>query len=177
MSIDHVVTDANNGEPFGRHSCAETNLYTKIDPDGRDVEIVIKRDTCTEKSVTSTILVSSTVNPDSKFSVYALEAAKAGDNGDKKPIKEGTYDAKTRTDRDPQRFELQDVDGYKSIQIHNGNGPKDVKGCFIVGAGRSKDKVSGNVDALGRINNIVKADGGSIQVRVEGASTRPWKEE
>lgn len=173
LSVDPVAINSNTGRNFGRYFYAANNPYRYIDPDGRDVEIVIQRDTYTNKSVTGTISVTSSTNPDSKFSGFTLEAARAGSKGDKNPIREGSYDAKVRADHEPQRIELNDVNGYSNIQIHTGNNPGDVKGCFAVGLDRGTDNVTSSKEAMGKINSIVKADGGKITVKVEGASTMP----
>lgn len=96
-----------------------------------------------------------------------MENANAGDNGDKPPIPEGTYKAFVRADHDPNRIELEDVPGYKNIQIHNGSYPQNFKGCIGVGTSGSTDFLTGTVYSLNQINEIINADGtGDITVIV-----------
>ena len=112
------------------------------------------------------ITVTSTQTSDT-YTGYTMENAHAGDNGDKGPIPDGTYDAFTRKDHSPNRLELKNVPGYQNIQIHNGNYPRDFKGCFGVGNTRKTDFIGGSQDALNSILNIVNEDGsGNISVNV-----------
>ncbi|WP_256381551.1 DUF5675 family protein [Sulfuricella sp. T08] len=103
----------------------------------------------------------------SSFSGYTMENAKAGDGGNKAPIPAGTYDASVRTDHNPNRVELKNVPGYQNIQIHNGNYPRNFKGCFGAGTSQSTDFLGGTVNAINQINNIINSDGtGDITVIV-----------
>lgn len=127
-------------------------------------------------SVSGTISVSSSISPIQTFNGYTMENAHAGDSGDKGPIPAGQYSASVRTDHDPNRVELQNVPGYKNIQIHNGSYPRNYKGCFGVGTSHGKDFLGGTVNALNQINNIINADGtGNIAVNVSSIpSIPPW---
>ena len=49
------------------------------------------------------------------------------------PTPAGTYPAFVRTDRDPDRVELRLVPNATNVQMHVGNVPEDVIGCFAVG--------------------------------------------
>ena len=173
LSEDPVLTDANSGASFNRYAYANNNPYRYVDPDGRDVTISIDRDTYSSKSVTSTISVSSTVKGAGSFSGFTLETATAGDKKNKDPIAAGTYETKMRTDHDPNRVELKNVDGFNNVQIHIGNTATDVKGCFAIGESRKDDSVGGSKGAMSSLLGIIKKDGGSVTVTVTGASTKP----
>jgi hypothetical protein len=161
-----------NPQLLNRYAYSLNNPYRYVDPDGREVTIIIQRDKYTKTSVTGTISVTSDIT-NSTFNGYTLENAHAGDNHDKSPIPPGTYDAFVRTDHTPNRVELEDVPGYENIQIHNGNKTRHVKGCFAVGTTRSDDRVNNSLDAVGQINQIIQKDGtGNINVNVTGASTQ-----
>jgi hypothetical protein len=96
-----------------------------------------------------------------------LENANAGDNHNKPPIPDGTYDAFIRGDHDPNRIELKGLKGYQNVQIHNGNYPRDFKGCIGVGTSDKTDFIGNSVNALNQILNIIAADGtGCIKVVV-----------
>ena len=165
-----------NPQKLNLYSYSLNNPYRYIDHDGREVTIIIQRDKYTKTSVTGTITATSDVT-NSTFKGYTLENTHAGDNQDKSPIPPGTYDAFMRTDHTPNRVELQDVDGYENIQIHNGNTARQVKGCFAVGTTRSKNHVNNSLDAMGQINNIIQKDGtDNIRVTVTGPSTQQKKE-
>jgi len=151
--------------PFGY---AKQNPLGYADPSGLDVTIVIGTRTYspTGNSVGGTISVTSD-QVQAAFSGYTMENAHAGDNGNKGPIPAGTYDAKVRTDHMPNRVELQNVPGYKNIQIHNGSYPRNFKGCFGAGTSHSTDFLGGTKNAMDQINNIIQLDGtGNITVIV-----------
>lgn len=123
-------------------------------------------------SVAGTIAVTSDQVP-TTFYGYTMENAHAGDKGNKPPIPAGTYDATIRTDHTPNRVELQEVPGYKNIQIHNGSYPRNYKGCFGAGTTHKTDFLGGTVNAVNKINNIIGADGsGNITVLLDQYSNR-----
>ena len=156
---------------LNRYAYANGSPLNFVDPLGLEVTITINRDKYTDKSVTGTITITSDVAGAGSYSGYTLETAAAGPKGDKDPIREGNYDAFTRTDHDPNRVELSDVPGYTNIQIHTGNTPNDVEGCFAVGKSRDTDRVNNSKDAMQEILKIIKNDGtGQIKVEVKGAS-------
>jgi RHS repeat-associated protein len=156
------------------YSYANGNPVSHIDPTGLDVSILIKRDAYTSESVVGTISVTSTVAGAGSFNGFTLETASAGPKGDKLPIPPGSYDAFIRADHSPNRVELQDVPGFRNVQIHNGNTADDVEGCFAVGTKRNPNKVLNSVAALNKILDIINRDGsGNITVQVSGPSTAP----
>jgi len=156
---------------------AFNNPLNWIDPLGRDVKIKIVRDTLTKNSITGTITVTSNRIPDT-FTGYTLENTRAGDNRDKDPIPTGTYSAYRRyryPELDP--IELENVPGFMNIQIHKGNRPGDVKGCFAVGTDRLKDWVSDSETALKKILKIVEKDiTGRITVEITVRDVNRWKD-
>jgi RHS repeat-associated protein len=102
------------------------------------------------------------------FMGYTMENANAGDNHNKPPIPDGTFDAFIRRDHDPNRVELTGVKGYNNIQIRNGNYPSDFKGCIGVGTSHKTDFIGDSRNALNQILNIIDADGtGCITVVVQ----------
>ena len=101
------------------------------------------------------------------------ECSCGSQNANKSPIPAGTYTAHRRTDHNPNRVELEGVAGYSNIQVHNGNAPSAVKGCFLAGTSRAIDWVNYSVSAMNSINNIISADGGNISVVVNGSPTAP----
>ncbi|MFA6011948.1 MAG: RHS repeat-associated core domain-containing protein [Desulfobacteraceae bacterium] len=125
----------------------------------------------TGKTLEGTIVVTSDVGP-YYFSGYTMENAKAGDKRNKPPIEGGIYEAFVRTDHNPIRVQLKFVPeppliDYIAIQIHNGSYPANYKGCFGVGTGHSTDFLSGTVNSINIITNIIKYDGtGNIKVIV-----------
>ncbi|MBI3778933.1 MAG: RHS domain-containing protein, partial [Gammaproteobacteria bacterium] len=150
----------------------KNNPLRYIDPSGLDVTIKIVRDTYTDSSVTGTIDVTSD-RVLGTFSGYTLENAYAGENGDKNPIPPGTYSAFVRRDHNPNRVELKNVPGFENVQIHVGNEPDDVEGCFAVGTKRSRDWVGPSTSAIKKILQIIQKDNtGNITVNVSGPSVR-----
>ncbi len=43
LSVDPVLTDSNTGSSFNRYNYANNNPYKYIDPDGRDVTVIVNR--------------------------------------------------------------------------------------------------------------------------------------
>jgi RHS repeat-associated protein len=166
-------------DPIGFASGVNFYSYTRnnpvryIDPAGLTVTIRINRDIYTPNSVTSTIEASSDLVTDT-FSGYALETTHAGSAGNKNPIPPGTYEAFVRTDHTPNRIELKKVPDFTYIQIHVGNAPSDVEGCFAVGKTRSVDFVGFSRAAMEAILDLIAKDAsGNIQVIVTGSATAP----
>ena len=142
-----------------------------IDPSGLDVTITIDRTGYTPNSISGTIHVTSTA-ASATFSGHTLEN-RSPPNANL-PVPPGTYPASVRTDHTPNRVELIGVPNATNIQIHPGNKPKDVIGCFAVGTSASTDFVGNSVNAMNTINNIISLDGsGSITVTINGSATGP----
>ena len=178
LSTDPVTAYSNSLGAFNRYWYANNNPYKFIDPDGREVFIVITRDTYTNNSVTSTISVTSD-RTDKSFSGFTLEDSRGGQNRNKDPILADTYASNVRTDgKKGWRIELEPKNNYKNVQIHVGNTATDVEGCFAAGTGRSEDKVSNSKKAISEIRSVVDSDGsGKITVVVQGRSTAPPTEQ
>lgn len=138
------------------------------------VNIYIKRIVYTDKSIISTIRVTST-KASKSFTGFALENSHAGNNHHKKPTRAGTYKAKTRTDGTKGwRIELIGVPGHTHIEIHVGNFPRDSHGCFVAGKTKGKNFVGHSAAAMREIKSIVEQDGtGNIMVHVTGNNTKP----
>jgi RHS repeat-associated protein len=146
---------------LNRYAYGLNNPYKYVDPDGKEVTIVILRENTTLKSILSSITVHSDQVKDS-FKGYVLEPVR-----EKGPVPSGEYSAFIREDRNPNRVELHDVPHNSNIQIHTGNNPSDSQGCFLVGESRSRDFVGNSVSAMTKINDIITKDGsGNIEVRV-----------
>jgi RHS repeat-associated protein len=173
-----VSADLTMGSPaspgtLNRYSYVLNNPYKYVDPDGREVKIAISRNVYSPNSITGTITVTSDVPGAGSFSGYTLETTHGGPNGKTDPIQPGTYEAFIHTYPEEKkrlnRVELKNVPHNRWIQIHEGNSPKDVVGCFAVGMTRDKDFVDGSKNALRSILSVIKNDGtGSISVTVDG---------
>jgi len=173
LSTDPVSFSDKSPFTFNRYVYGNNNPYKYTDPNGEEVNIVVERTTYTDKSVSGTISVTSTVS-DKSFSGHSLETTRGGDNGDKPPIAEGTYDAGVRTDHTPNRVELKGVEGRTNIQIHNANKPEQLKGCIAPGTTAAPNAVGNSKNAMNQINDVIKADGsGKITVEVRGSPEPP----
>jgi RHS repeat-associated protein len=150
-----------NRDPIGEdggtniYEYAGSNPISAADPSGLDTVIIIKRKDYTDDSIGGRIYVWSDVTGNS-FLGYSLENAQPPSGKD--PIDAGLYEGKLRPDHKPRRVELLDVDGYENIQIHNGNKPKDFKGCFGAGQTHSEDFIGQSQDAMRKINQIIDDD-------------------
>jgi RHS repeat-associated protein len=150
---------------------AWNNPVNLFDPSGLDVAITINRTDYTGNSIVGTIDVTSTV-VSTTYSGYTLEAYSPPNPN--LPTPPGTYGAFIRADHTPNRIELIGVPNATNIQIHVGNFPSDVVGCFAVGNSRSTDFVGQSVSAMNEILQIISADGtGNITVVITGNSTSP----
>jgi RHS repeat-associated protein len=161
-------------DPTGLGGGVNTYVYAEgyplgyADPLGLHVTIVISDRTMssTHRSVAGKINVTSDRVTDS-FEGYTMENSHAGDDGNKPPVPQGTYDGMLRTDHTPTRIELQNVPGYHNIQIHNGSYPRNFKGCFGAGTTHSTDFLGGTVNAVNKIDQIIQRDGsGNITIVV-----------
>lgn len=142
------------------------------DPTGLDVTITINRTTYTPNSIGGTIDVTSTVT-DKTFSGNTLENRQPPRNP-ALPVPPGEYSAFVRTDRTPNRIQLIDVPKATFVQIHNGNIPEQAEGCFLAGTTASRDRVGNSIDAMIKINDIIRLDGsGNITVIVNGGAKGP----
>jgi uncharacterized protein RhaS with RHS repeats len=149
----------------------QNNPVNLIDPTGFDVTITINRTTYTQNSIVGTISVNSTVI-NSTFSGYTLENRTPPNTN--LPVPPGTYPASVRTDNTPNRVELTGVPNASNVQIHVGNTPSELRGCFAVGTSTSTDWVGGSTNAMNRINDIISADSsGNITVIIGGSAARP----
>jgi len=138
------------------------------DPFGLKVYIDIYRDICTNNTITGSFDAYSDVTG-SLIQGFTLEDRKAGDFGNKDPIRLGEYDAFIREDRDPRKIELRDVEDFENIQLHIGNDVDDVNGCFAVGTTRRTDKVETSRDKMMELLDLIDNDGSDdILVRVLG---------
>jgi len=158
------------------YAYARSNPLFWTDPTGLAVTITIQRQgySSTGNSMSGTITVTSDQTSDT-YTGYTMENAHAGDLGSKEPIPSGSYDAFVRTDHTPNRLELENVPGYRNIQIHNGNYPRDFKGCFGVGNSHKTDFIGDSKSALNSILNIVNEDGtGDITVNVLSPQVSPY---
>jgi RHS repeat-associated protein len=172
ISADPAGMHPENPQSLNRYAYVWNNPYKFIDPDGKDVTILINRETYSGVTVTGTASISSTVAGAGTFNGYTLETATAGPNGNKDPIPAGTYSAFERTDHSPHRVELQNVPGATNIQVHVGNTAADVEGCFALGSTRQTDYVGGSTAAVQAMLDIIHKDGsGNITVVVNGAPT------
>jgi hypothetical protein len=147
-----------------------------LDPSGLLVTITITRDTYTANSITGTLTATSDVIADT-VTAYTLENYPNLQNwgGEKGAIRPGTYDAFLRTDYTPNRVQLRDVLGYDGVQIHNGNFPLQLEGCFAIGQPRTNDAVWNSVATLNSLIGLIREDAvwgdGRIRVIVRGW---PW---
>ena len=179
---DPVVGRWLSRDPIGErggeniYAYARSNPLFWTDPTGLAVTITIQRQgySSTGNSMSGTITVTSDQTSDT-YTGYTMENAHAGDLGSKEPIPSGSYDAFVRTDHTPNRLELENVPGYRNIQIHNGNYPRDFKGCFGVGNSHKTDFIGDSKSALNSILNIVNEDGtGDITVNVLSPQVSPY---
>ena len=161
-----------NEDPIGFAGGANFYGYVRnnplifVDPMGLCVTIFVEDRvySWTGLSVHGLISVSSDKTP-LTFWGYTLENANAGDSHNKPPIPDGKYAAFIRGDHDPNRIELSGLKGYQNVQIHNGNYPRDFKGCIGVGTSNKTDFIGDSVIALNQILNVIAADGtGCIKV-------------
>lgn len=142
-----------------------------IDPYGLDSYVSITRDTYSNDTVISTIVV--TNDAGDTFTGYALEDARAGTNRNLDPVQPGAYPAFVRTDRH-NRIELSGTinQGLANIQLHSGNSTRDVEGCWAVGNTQGDDFVGDSRNAMQSLMDVINNDGtGNITVHVIGGST------
>jgi RHS repeat-associated protein len=174
LDLDDTQRTIKEPQRWNRYIYALNAPLNYTDMDGREVTITIKRDVYTDDTVTSTMTVTSDVKGVAGFNGFTLETTHAGDKADKDPIPAGAYDAKVRTDHDPNRVELENVKGFANVQMHVGNTKDDVKGCFAVGSSRDTDKVEKSKAAMASILAVIDNDkSGIIKVTVVGSSTKP----
>jgi RHS repeat-associated protein len=154
-----------DGGDVNLYAYVQNNPIMGIDPSGLDVMINITRTTYTENSIVSKIQVYSTTTG-SSFSGYALENASPPNPN--LPVPNGSYSAFVRSDHSPNRIELIGVPGASNVQIHTGNSPSDVIGCFAVGTSTSTNWVGNSRSAMNQINRVVSGDNsGRITVNVQ----------
>ena len=77
-------------------------------------------------------------------------------------IPPGSYRGHVRVDgKKGWRIELEKVLGFKNVQIHVGNYPKNTMGCILVGTDSVEDEcqVTGSKEALGSIREVFQSVG------------------
>jgi hypothetical protein len=141
-----------------------------------DVFIVISRYTynASNSSIGGTIRVDSDQHGNS-FRGYTTERISNVDpegGGAKWALRAGLYAAFLREDHSPARVELVGTPNYRNVQIHVGNSPADVTGCFAAGTalGRRTGEVADSVTAMQLIEEIVRRDGTG---RIQSSSREP----
>ena len=174
----NILINQNVSSMINAYIYADDNPVNFNDPYGLDVTITIYRNTYTNQSITGKFNAVSDVTGNS-YSGVTLENAKAGVDHTKPPIPSGYYDAFLRTKYDPNRIQLENVPGYDGsqpgyvgIQMHIGNTPKDLEGCFAVGTEQnSPDSIQGSRAALIGLDNVIKGDNtGKISVQLYNGS-------
>ena len=121
------------------------------------VSLILERETYTDKSTIGKLYFKDVQTIVPKFICYTLEDqvrdlnfdGDLDDQGEKKvfgetAIPSGTYEMKMRYSPGFKMTtpHLQKVKGFEFILIHAGNGPKDSKGCILVGKKQAKDWIS-----------------------------------
>ncbi len=89
-------------------------------------------------------------------------------SGQNQRIPEGSYNVMKNDGTDfpgvPKLFN-DNVAKERGILIHNGNYPKDTRGCLLIGSTKDKDFVGNSVTTLNKLNNYIK-DKGYSNIRV-----------
>jgi hypothetical protein len=135
------------------------------------ISLILEREVYTNKSTIGKLYYKDLQTIYPKFICYTLEDTcrdlnRDGDLDDKGEAKvfgetaipSGTYEMKMRFSPGFKITTpyLQNVKGYEYILIHPGNGPKDSKGCILVGKNQSKDWISESRSAFKELMFLLK---------------------
>ena len=126
--------------------------------------ITVLRDTFTDNSVTSEILLNG------EQCYYGIEPP----NRPQRPccIQSGTYKVILQKSIHFGMIVpcVQNVEGHTGIEIHPGNFPRDTHGCLCVGEGRGPDDVTQSRDAFNELMAILQQDPDNIQITYVGGT-------
>jgi len=142
-----------NPQRWNRYAYVINNPLIMLDPNGEeDVYLTVWRDTSTKYSTTGRIDMRG--GNGRKLSGYYLEPEKgAGGIHPKGRIPEGEYSASYLDHLNHKTasggtiwalFGLSGVDGFSSVDVHNGNFPRDTEACLLYGTGLGTDQVTGS---------------------------------
>ena len=135
------------------------------------ISLILEREVYTDKSTIGELYYKDLQTIYPKFICYTLEDTcrdwnRDGDLDDvgeakvfgETAIPSGTYEMKMRFSPGFKITtpHLQNVKGYEYILIHPGNGPKDSKGCILVGKNQSKDWISESRSAFKELMFLLK---------------------
>ena len=135
------------------------------------VSIILEREVYTDKSTIGKLYYKDVQTIVPKFLCYTLEDTcrdwnrdgDLDDKGEQKVFGEtaipgGTYEMNMRYSPGFKITtpHLQNVKGYEYILIHPGNGPKDSKGCILVGKKQAKDWISESRTAFKELMTLLK---------------------
>jgi len=135
------------------------------------ISLILEREVYTDKSTIGKLYYKDLQTIYPKFICYTLEDTcrdwnRDGDLDDvgeakvfgETAIPSGTYEMKMRFSPGFKITtpHLQNVKGYEYILIHPGNGPKDSKGCILVGKNQSKDWILESRSAFKELMFLLK---------------------
>ena len=121
-------------------------------------QLVLTRDTYTDKSIIGELTLDKNKNglrdAGEEHLAYTLELSYKENQNNRSSIPEGTYLITPRTSpKFGQHFLVNDVPGRDYILFHNGNYPKDTKGCILVGSKEGVDYVGNSRNTLAGLRN------------------------